>query len=356
MSDSVARTDQAHASLRHRPRVYNLPAGLPFLDLLAKGIWDDAGGDKLVLARATVLLPTRRACRNLREAFLRLTDGAPLLLPRLQPVGDVDDDEFILNADDGELRPAAGDRAAARASCCSTNHGAEASSAATPIPASPAAPRRGARRACSTARRPTSVSLDGSTTSCPKTFAEHWQKRSSSCRSCASNWPAILAERGAIDPVAAAHPAHPRRWPQRWRAVRPPTGSIAAGSTGSIPATAELLGVVAHLPRGSVVLPGLDLELDDATWDAVAGEPSHPQHGLRGCSSSSASSGRRCGRGPAPATHGRQARARMLSEAHASGDHHRFLATRRRRRMRRFAGLAPIDAASAAGEAARSRW
>ncbi len=39
---------------------------------------------------------------------------------------------------------------------------------------------------------------------------------------------------------------------------------IAAGSTGSMPATAELLATIARLPHGAVVLPGLDTDLDEA--------------------------------------------------------------------------------------------
>ena len=41
---------------------------------------------------------------------------------------------------------------------------------------------------------------------------------------------------------------------------------IAAGSTGSIPATAKLLTTIAHHPQGAVILPGLDTALDAATW------------------------------------------------------------------------------------------
>jgi ATP-dependent helicase/nuclease subunit B len=53
---------------------------------------------------------------------------------------------------------------------------------------------------------------------------------------------------------------------------------VAAGSTGSIPATADLLAVIARLDRGCVVLPGLDAELPARAWDALP--ESHPQYGL----------------------------------------------------------------------------
>ncbi len=54
---------------------------------------------------------------------------------------------------------------------------------------------------------------------------------------------------------------------------------IAAGSTGAAPANADLLAVIASLPRGAVVLPGLDLELADDAW-AEVGEQ-HPQGAMK---------------------------------------------------------------------------
>ena len=56
---------------------------------------------------------------------------------------------------------------------------------------------------------------------------------------------------------------------------------IAAGSTGSIPATATLLATIAKLPHGALVLPGLDTDLDDATWTMIAGsdDDSEAAHG-----------------------------------------------------------------------------
>ncbi|MBU1305392.1 MAG: double-strand break repair protein AddB, partial [Alphaproteobacteria bacterium] len=59
---------------------------------------------------------------------------------------------------------------------------------------------------------------------------------------------------------------------------------IAAGSTGSIPATARLLKAINDLPRGAVVLPGLDCSMTPADHAALllpANNPhGHPQFGL----------------------------------------------------------------------------
>ena len=79
------------------PRVANISAGAPFVDSLAAGIWQMVGrDDPLALTRVTVLLPTRRAIRSLRETFLRLGGGAALLLPRLMPLGELDEEALLL--------------------------------------------------------------------------------------------------------------------------------------------------------------------------------------------------------------------------------------------------------------------
>src|SRR5437899_2240892 len=65
-----------------------------------------AGADPLQMTRITVLLPTRRAVRSLRQTFLQIAPngkpaGTPLLLPRMRPIGDLDSDELSLS-DGGE--------------------------------------------------------------------------------------------------------------------------------------------------------------------------------------------------------------------------------------------------------------
>ena len=70
--------------------VATVPPTLPFVDALAAGLLAEVGEDLPALADVLVLLPTRRACRSLREAFVRQTEGRALLLPRIQPIGEVE--------------------------------------------------------------------------------------------------------------------------------------------------------------------------------------------------------------------------------------------------------------------------
>ncbi|WP_245986389.1 hypothetical protein [Azospirillum thermophilum] len=82
------------------PKVFTIPSGAPFVDMLAGGIVERVGEDPLALAGVTVLLPTRRACKSLREAFLRRSRGQPMLLPRMSPLGELDADSLSLTGEE----------------------------------------------------------------------------------------------------------------------------------------------------------------------------------------------------------------------------------------------------------------
>src|SRR6201981_3902063 len=82
-----------------RPRVFSIPASAPFLPTLIEALRDgklgfDFAGDPLALASATLYLPTRRACRLMRDAFLDCLHGDGAILPRIVAIGDTDEDEI----------------------------------------------------------------------------------------------------------------------------------------------------------------------------------------------------------------------------------------------------------------------
>ena len=69
-----------------------------------------------------------------------------------------------------------------------------------------------------------------------------------------------------------------------WGASPPQHPVIVAGSTGSRGTTARFMQLVARLPQGALVLPGLDPDTDDSVWaamsDAMTAED-HPQYRFR---------------------------------------------------------------------------
>ncbi|MDX1739204.1 MAG: hypothetical protein R3261_13270, partial [Alphaproteobacteria bacterium] len=76
--------------------IKTIPANVTFVDALAASLLDELELDPMALVDTLVLLPTRRACRALRDAFLRLGGGRALMLPIMRPIGDVDEDELLL--------------------------------------------------------------------------------------------------------------------------------------------------------------------------------------------------------------------------------------------------------------------
>ena len=98
-----------------KPHVFNIPASARFLPALIKTLRQGkvvpgfpASDDPLELARATLYLPTRRACRLARDTFLEAFDGKAAILPRIVALGDLDEDEIIFaEAATAELAQAA---------------------------------------------------------------------------------------------------------------------------------------------------------------------------------------------------------------------------------------------------------
>jgi len=74
--------------------VFTIGIDRRFADELARGVLAEHAADPLALAEVLILVPTRRSVRALREAFLRAADGKPTILPRMAPLGDLDESEF----------------------------------------------------------------------------------------------------------------------------------------------------------------------------------------------------------------------------------------------------------------------
>ncbi|RED51403.1 double-strand break repair protein AddB [Aestuariispira insulae] len=265
--------------------IFTIPADRSFVEALAARLLDETGGDVMALADTLILLPTRRACRSLREAFLRLGQGRALVLPGMQPIGDVDEEELVLAGGSGPetafietgLSPAIGglrrQLLLAQLILKRPNPNGE-------LPGPDQAVKLAGELATLLDQVQTELtSLDAIEDLVAAEFSEHWQLTVAFLDILRQFWPAILADEGCLDPadrrnrlLAAQNSA--------WRQTPPKGRLIAAGSTGSVPATRDLLKTIAGMEGGMVILPGLDRHLDHESWKAVRQDETHPQFGL----------------------------------------------------------------------------
>jgi ATP-dependent helicase/nuclease subunit B len=246
-------------------QLLTIPAERPFLASLAGALLRLPPED---MADHLILLPSRRACLELRDTFLRLATVPALLLPRLQPVGEVDlgDLPVPLLAEAPDATPPI-DALRRRLLL------------ARLVQAKAAMPDEQAIRLATALAelldlvQTERAELGRLEALLPQDLAEHWQEVVTFLGILDQAWPAMLAAEGAVDPA-------------KWRNARlaaatealqasPPAGPvIAAGITGTVPAVADLLAAVLALDRGSVVLPGFDPEIEARTYASLG--PTHP--------------------------------------------------------------------------------
>ncbi len=289
------------------PRVFTIPPSVPFLPTLIAALTGGRLGfpavrDSPAFAAATLYLPTRRACRLARDAFLDVLKNDAAILPRIVAIGDIDEDEIVF------AEAASGAIATEALALPPALGGLERRLLLTQLVTKwAAAPKlRGARGVPLVARTPAAACaladdlarlIDDVTTRgmswddldglVPEALDPYWQLTLEFLQIARTAWPDALRKLGRMEPAARRDALIKAEAARLARRTDAPV--IVAGSTGSIPATAELIAAVAHLPHGAVVLPGLDTDLDEESWRLIAGDertgvapaPGHPQFAMR---------------------------------------------------------------------------
>jgi ATP-dependent helicase/nuclease subunit B len=259
------------------PRWYAIPAHRPFLEDLAAGVLAWLGElPPETLSDATILLPNRRAARAFTGALSKLSGDRPVLLPQVRPLGDLEEDEppFTPGALGLDLPPAI--PALTRRFEMARMIVEQFDPGLTPMRALDLADALGGfLDSCQLeeVENPERIAtlVDGE-------MAEHWEKSAKFLGLAVEAWPKRLAELGLVDP-AWRRATLLRRLAELWDREPPTQPVIAAGSTGTVPAAAEVLKAVARAPLGCVVLPGLDLDLDTGVWDRL--DEQHPQSAMK---------------------------------------------------------------------------
>ncbi|MEN3929807.1 double-strand break repair protein AddB [Microvirga sp. W0021] len=293
-----------------QPKVFSIPPGTDFLSCLTDALLSGQlipgfPAEHADLADLTIYLPTRRAARALIMLLAERMGGKTLLLPNIVPLGEVDTLGLDLSGMDAFaenlLAPPIGtvERRMIFAQLVqqwskAIDKSLVGLSDSLPfiVPSSPAdaVGLAGDLEALMDQFTTEDAPWDQIAAAVDADYSNYFKLTLEFVKIATESWPQILGERNASDPVQR------RKFlieaeAQRLDSEQPDKPVIVAGSTGSVPATARLISAISRLPKGAIVLPGLDTELDDASWeligsvgddetDAVHGHPQTTLHRL----------------------------------------------------------------------------
>jgi ATP-dependent helicase/nuclease subunit B len=266
-------------------RVFTVPVSVPFLRAVIAALIDgrlvdgfEARSNPARLTEATLYLPTRRAMRLAREVFLDELNTDAAILPRIVALGDIDEDElaFADEADAFGAEPLDIPPKLSELDRRLTLAKLVAAWAKGPVlaPLVVGGPASTLALAGDLARLMDDMvtrdvawdALDGLV---PDQLDQYWKHSLEFLQIAQKAWPDHLAEIGKIEPAARRDLLISAEAARLHAHHRGPV--IAAGSTGSMPATAKFLHAVARLRHGAVVLPGLDTDLDEEAWRSIGG-------------------------------------------------------------------------------------
>jgi ATP-dependent helicase/nuclease subunit B len=293
------------------PRVKTIAAGVPFLKTLVKNCMDGSLGfefnaDQRDFSDITIYVPTRRAARALAHAFADIVKPKAVLLPRIIPLGDPADleERAILAPETTGLVddvPPAITELERRLLLTQLVEGWRKSEGMRELDITGDGFSISGGFADSFALAGELASLIDEFTvesidwrkikELPhEAYDDYWKFTRSFLEIASEIWPDVLLKKGVIDPSDRLNRLL-KNEAQRLKANPPQSPVIAAGSTGTVRATAELLSVIARLPKGVVILPGLDTDMDERGWGLVAdqasdlkvsdAQPGHPQAALK---------------------------------------------------------------------------
>jgi ATP-dependent helicase/nuclease subunit B len=293
--------------MAHVKRIVTIRPGTPFLRTVAQTLCDGSltphyrydAADPLSLAKVTIYVPTRRSARVLRSEFVAVLGGKSTILPVIRALGESEDDSGYFDTE----TPATIDLAPpvsktmrlvelARLILAWRNSLPDAIRAVhsdSPLvaPASPADAIWLARALGEVIDAMDTEELDWKALKNLDTLdhAKWWELTAQFLKIASEYWPARLIELNRSS--AGRHSnAILRAEADRLGKIEHAGPVIVAGSTGAVPAAAELIRSVSVLPVGVVVIPGLDLDMPDDQWEVINEKPedpssrTHSQYGL----------------------------------------------------------------------------
>ena len=265
--------------MNKRANIFNIPLSCSFWDTLAELYLQKYQEDDIGLASMLFLVPNRRACQSLINAFVRLKGLKPAILPEIVPIAEIDDDELFFSNDSTSLSDKTVIPKEERLFLFARlilskpdTFGLKQISSAQAL--SLAVDLANLMDTVSTL----GLSFDKLKDLVPEKYATHWQETLKLLTIITEYWPLILKERNAID-LCDARKEILLKQAEIWQSSHTDKHVVAAGITASFPQIVKMLQVIANLPKGEIYFAGIDAFADDTYWSCI--DETHPQFELK---------------------------------------------------------------------------
>ncbi len=257
-----------------RNKIFNIGVSCSFADVLAERFLAEYEQNPLELAAVTFLLPSRRACQTLREAFVRAKGLEPTLLPQMLPIGSFEEGELLLSGIDA-LSNLGKPISKLERQLLFVRLILSKSSALGEVPAAQAVFLAEELAGLIDEVHLNNLSFENLKNLVPEEYATHWQETLRFLEIITKFYPAILKEQGQVDCGewnAKMILALANNWKPKGRVVM-------AGVTATYPMMKELVKSVLKFENAELILSGLDKFLDDEDWREI--DEQHPQFELK---------------------------------------------------------------------------
>lgn len=262
--------------------VFNIRLSCSFWDVLAQIYLKKYKTDTLKLSSVIFLVPNRRACQALTNAFIREQGLTPTILPQIIPIAEIDDDELFFSQFSSGGKVEQTKRVISKEERLflfsrlimskPSDFGLKQISLAQAVNLA-----LDLGNLIDTACQQ-GLSFDKLENLVPEKYATHWQETLKLLKIITEFWPQILEERQAIDSCELKKQILFQQ-ADIWQKENTEKNIIAAGITAGFPAVVNMLKTIQNLPNGEIYFAGIDCFADDDYWNAI--DDSHPQFELK---------------------------------------------------------------------------
>ena len=258
-------------------KIYNIPYSVPFLETIAERFLPQNQKEPFGLSDVLFLMPNRRSCLSLKEAFLQLNGMSPFLLPKIIPVLDIKEEDLFLspfspdiNAIEQAISPE--ERLFLLAKMIYAQHqdyGIEEISYTQSF--SLALDLSHLLDEAELA----DLSFDKIENIVPEEYATHWQETLKFLKIVTAYWPEILKERGVTDP-ALRRLSILQKQAEIWKKAPQKQKIVAVGLSLANKGLEGIIQCVSEIENGEIYIEGLDRFLNDEEWKNLS--LLHPQY------------------------------------------------------------------------------